>query len=84
MHWDTSPANSAYEESLARCEQVIRESLPKAPPPECVADTIARALAARRPRARYTVGADAWLVPIGRRLLPDRINLDLIRRHFHL
>lgn len=82
--WSTSPADSAYGDALGRTEQVIRESLPKAPPPEDVARTIGRALGARRPRARYTVGADAWLVPIGRRLLPDRINLDLIRRHFHL
>lgn len=84
MRWETSPPNSAYRDALARCEHVIRELLPEAPPPEQVARTIARALAARRPRARYTVGADSWLVPIGRRLLPDRINLDLIRRHFNL
>lgn len=84
MRWDTSPPQSPYADALARCEQVIRESLPKAPPPEDVARTIERALAARRPRARYTTGADAWLVPIGRRLLPDRISLDLIRRHFGL
>lgn len=84
MRWETSPPRSAYAESIARCEHVIRESLPEAPPPEVVARTIARALSARRPRARYTVGADSWLVPIGRRLLPDRISLDLIRRHFDL
>jgi len=84
MRWETSPERSAYADALARCEHVIRVSLPKAPPPEDVADTIARALAARRPRARYTVGADSWLVPIGRRFLPDRIALDLIRRHFDL
>ena len=84
MRWDTSPAKSAYADALARCEQVIRDSLPKAPPPEDVARTISQALRARRPRARYTTGADAWLVPIGRRVLPDRISLGLIRRHFGL
>jgi hypothetical protein len=45
---------------------------------------IERALTARRPRTRYTVGADAWLVPLGRRFLPDRISLALIRRHYGL
>jgi NAD(P)-dependent dehydrogenase (short-subunit alcohol dehydrogenase family) len=84
MRWEASPADTAYADALARSERVIRESLPKAPPPEDVAATIERALRARRPRARYTVGADAWLVPIGRRFLPDRISLDLIRRHFDL
>jgi len=84
MRWDASPEKSAYADAIARCERVVRDSLPAAPPPEDVARTIARALAARRPRARYTVGAEAWLVPIGRRLLPDRISLDLVRRHFDL
>jgi NAD(P)-dependent dehydrogenase (short-subunit alcohol dehydrogenase family) len=84
MRWDTSPVESAYTAPIARCEQVIRESLPKAPPPEDVARTIERALSARRPRARYTVGDSAWLVPIGRRLLPDRLSLALIRQHFGL
>ena len=27
-------------------------------------------------------GRSSWLVPIGRRLLPDSISLDLIRRTF--
>jgi NAD(P)-dependent dehydrogenase (short-subunit alcohol dehydrogenase family) len=84
MNWSTSPANSAYAEPMARCEEVIRVSLPQAPPPEDVARTIERALDARRPRARYTVGSERWLVPIGRRLLPDRLNLSLIRKHFKL
>jgi NAD(P)-dependent dehydrogenase (short-subunit alcohol dehydrogenase family) len=84
MRWDTSPTDSAYGDSLRRAEQTIRESLPKAPPPEDVARVVLRALDARRPRARYTVGAEARIVPIGRRMLPDRINLALIRRHFGL
>ncbi|MBW2231638.1 MAG: SDR family oxidoreductase [Deltaproteobacteria bacterium] len=84
MSWDTSPADSAYAESIARCEEVIRVSLPKAPPPEDVARTIERALGAGRPRARYTVGESKWLVPLLRRLLPDRLSLALFRRHFNL
>jgi NAD(P)-dependent dehydrogenase (short-subunit alcohol dehydrogenase family) len=75
---------SPYAEGLRRCETVIRDSLPKAPGPELVAATILRALLARRPRVRYTVGPDSFLVPFGRRLLPDWLSLSLIRSHFNL
>ncbi len=84
MHWTTSPQNSGYRDALARVETCIRESLPKAPPASDVARCIERALAARSPRARYTVGDSAWLVPFARRVLPDRLSLALIRKHFGL
>ncbi len=84
MDWSTSPESSAYGKQLARCEEVIRDALSKAPPPTIVADAIAAALAARRPRARYTIGPDSNLVPLGRRLLSDRLSLALIRQHFKL
>ena len=41
-------------------------------PPEAVAKVIDRALAAKRPRARYTVTPSAKLLITQRRLLPDR------------
>jgi NAD(P)-dependent dehydrogenase (short-subunit alcohol dehydrogenase family) len=41
-------------------------------PPDAVARTIERALAARRPRTRYKVTASARLALAQRRLLPDR------------
>ena len=75
-------AESAYGERLRRAEQVIRESLPRAPGPEIVAAVIERALTSRRPRVRYTVGPDARLVPFARRLLPDRVSLGFVRSHF--
>ena len=84
MSWQTSPADSAYASPLARCEKVIRESLPQSPPPEVVARCIARALAARRARVRYAVGNEALAVTVGGRLLPDWLGLKMIRRHFHL
>jgi len=84
MSWDTSPAESAYREQLEHCERVIRESLPKAPPPEVVAGAILRALNAARPRVRYAVGADSLLVPLGRRLLPDRLFRRIVEHHFGL
>ena len=73
---------SPYSEALRRCERVIREALPKAPGPEQVAAVILRALTARRPRVRYTVGPDSILGPFGRRLLPDWLSVSLIRSHF--
>jgi NAD(P)-dependent dehydrogenase (short-subunit alcohol dehydrogenase family) len=79
-----SRADSPYAEPRRRCEAVIRESLPKAPGPEIVARTIHRALTDRRPRVRYTVGPDSRLVPLGRRLLPDFLSLELIRSRFRL
>ena len=81
MHWGET-RTSAYGERARRVERVVRESLPRAPGPDTVARRIHRALTARRPRVRYTAGADAWLVPLGRRLLPDGWSLRLIRSHF--
>jgi NAD(P)-dependent dehydrogenase (short-subunit alcohol dehydrogenase family) len=80
--WSGASEGSPYAERLRRCERVIRESLPKAPGPEVVADAVVRALEARRPRVRYAVGPDSRLVPIARRLLPDAIALRLIADHF--
>ena len=81
MDWGGAEG-SAYAERIARCERQIREQLPKAPKPVVVARAIEHALTARRPRVRYAVGDSSWLVPLGRRLLPDFVSLDLIRRTF--
>jgi len=75
---------SAYGEQIASCRQVIETALPKAPGPERVARAVRRALTARRPRVRYPVGPDALPVVLGRRLLPDRASLWLIRRYFRV
>ncbi len=85
MDWGET-ARSAYGERLRRCADVIRVSLAPghAPGPEVVARVILRALSARRPRVRYTVGPAAWLVPVGRRLFTDRLALRLIRAHFRV
>jgi NAD(P)-dependent dehydrogenase (short-subunit alcohol dehydrogenase family) len=81
MDWgdvDSSP----YAERIRRCEAVIRESLPKAPPPVVVARAIHHALSDRRPRTRYPVGTDSILVPLAKRFLPERLSLRFIRDHF--
>lgn len=82
MDWGTRRSDSPYARAASQCEQTIRESLPKAPPPRIVADAVAHALTAPRPRLRYAVGREARLVGLGKRLLGDRLNLALIRRHF--
>jgi NAD(P)-dependent dehydrogenase (short-subunit alcohol dehydrogenase family) len=76
--------SSVYADRIRRCRRVIEETLPKSPGPEVVAKAVHRALAARRPRTRYPVGPESWLVPLGRRLLPDRWVLRSIRSHFDL
>ncbi|MEE2677376.1 MAG: SDR family NAD(P)-dependent oxidoreductase [Myxococcota bacterium] len=83
MDWG-DPAASAYAPQASAVERVIRDALPRAPGPEAVAQVIHRALTARRPRVRYTVGAGSGQVPWARRLLPDRLSLRLLRSHFGL
>jgi NAD(P)-dependent dehydrogenase (short-subunit alcohol dehydrogenase family) len=75
-------STSAYAERAERAGRVMRDALPRAPGPEIVAAAIHRALTARKPRLRYPVGPDSTLVPLGRRLFPDRLILKLIRNHF--
>ncbi|MEE8167175.1 MAG: SDR family NAD(P)-dependent oxidoreductase [Myxococcota bacterium] len=82
MDWGETDPSSAYAETSARCEKMIRESLPKAPGPELVADAVEQALTARRPRVRYAVGREAGLVGLGKRLFSDRLSLKLIRDHY--
>jgi NAD(P)-dependent dehydrogenase (short-subunit alcohol dehydrogenase family) len=48
-------------------------------PPEKAAAVVAKALAAKRPLARYQVGADATVSVLAARLLPDRLR-DLAMR----
>jgi NAD(P)-dependent dehydrogenase (short-subunit alcohol dehydrogenase family) len=50
--------------------------------PEVVATTIARALAAKRPKARYPVTASARLLINQRRLTPDRVWDLMMRAQF--
>lgn len=84
MDWSTSPAESAYRTQLERCEQVVRENLPKAPGPEVVVRVVESALDAATPRVRYAVGKEAPMVAIAKRLLPDAVANRFIAAHFGL
>lgn len=81
MDWEEGEG-SHYAERIRRCEDVIRESLPKAPGPEVVADAIVKALTSARPRFRYTVGPDSFLLPFAKRFFTDGLVLRFIRDHF--
>jgi NAD(P)-dependent dehydrogenase (short-subunit alcohol dehydrogenase family) len=83
MEWSEAE-QSHYGDQIRSCEEVIRESLPKAPGPELIANAILKSLTARRPRFRYSAGPDSLLVPLGQRLLPDWLVLRMIRDHFKI
>jgi hypothetical protein len=80
----SASTKSAYDARIRACEDVIRRSLLVAPGPAVVAEVIVRALEEPRPRTRYPVGPDSRLVPIGRRLMPERMVHWMIRRHFRV
>ena len=78
----SSAEASPYGARIARCREVIERSLVDAPPADVVARAVERALCDARPRFRYAVGREAPLVAIGRRLLPERLLMRLLRDHF--
>ncbi len=65
MPWAPSMGGEAFAKRLS--------------PPELIADTIAKALSARRPKTRYAVGSGAKPLLFLRRLLSDRAFDGLIR-----
>jgi NAD(P)-dependent dehydrogenase (short-subunit alcohol dehydrogenase family) len=60
--------------------KVIDDSARRGVPPERVAATIEQALTARRPRARYLVGADAHGMVAAHAILPSALFDRLLRR----
>ena len=82
MDWGDVAPDSPYAERMATSEKTIRESFPKSPGPEVVADAVEQALTARKPKLRYPVGREALLVGLGKRFLSDRLSLKTIRDHY--
>lgn len=62
-----------YGEASATFREVARKTGERGIPPERVAAKVEHALTARRPRARYLVGADAHGQALAAKLLPDRL-----------
>jgi NAD(P)-dependent dehydrogenase (short-subunit alcohol dehydrogenase family) len=89
--WDKSRAESdkvsvppelqrEYGHVPAAMDKVLTDTARRGVPPEQVAETIQRALTARRMKARYVVGRDAKAMLVARRLLPDHVFDALARR----
>jgi NAD(P)-dependent dehydrogenase (short-subunit alcohol dehydrogenase family) len=71
---------SQYGHVPAAMEKVVEDTARRGVPPEMVAETIQRALTARRMKARYVVGRDARAMIALRGLLPDLVFDRLARR----
>jgi NAD(P)-dependent dehydrogenase (short-subunit alcohol dehydrogenase family) len=69
-----------YGHLPAAIDKVLEDTARRGVPPEMVAETIQRALTARRMRARYIVGRDARAMIALRGLLPDLVFDRLARR----
>lgn len=71
-----------YAAQAAGVARLLRSegSVTRSSPPSVVADAIARAATARRPKTRYVVGFAARPLIATRALLPDRLFDALIRR----
>ncbi len=89
--WDKSRAEAervvippelqgVYGAIPAAMDKVLEDTARRGIPPEQVAATIERALAAPRMKARYVVGRDAKAMLIVRRLLPDLVFDRVARR----
>jgi len=70
----------AYQGQARGFAKALTPSSLTGSPPRVVADTVVRALAARRPRTRYAVGAGARPILLARALLSDRAYDGLVRR----
>jgi NAD(P)-dependent dehydrogenase (short-subunit alcohol dehydrogenase family) len=69
-----------YGRIPAAMDKFIQDSARRAVAPERVAETIERALTARRMKSRYVLGTDAKAMLLAKRLLPDRVFDGITRR----
>ena len=68
-------AEDRYGPLITFTRQHVDRMAQRGIPPERVARTVHRALTARRPKARYPVGLDAWAQLALVRCIPERIRL---------
>lgn len=69
-----------YGRVPAAMDKVLQDTAQRGIPPEQVAETIERALTARRMKARYLIGRDAKAMVLIRALLPDLVFDRVARR----
>lgn len=75
-------ARARYTPLLATLRREAERSARKAISPEKVAKAVEHAIAARRPKTRYVIGADAWLF-LSLNMLPDRWRDRVILSQIH-
>lgn len=71
-HFKSVSAHTAYKRTAAHIRMLEKAVGKTGIQPSAVAKAVEKSLAARRPKTRYTVGADAKLLLFLRRLLPDK------------
>lgn len=69
-----------YAEGFEAYERALSQAAGKGGQPQLVAEAVARALAARRPRLRYPVGKHAWLAVFLRKYLSDAAFEQIVSR----
>ncbi len=73
QHLLATSGQGAYAEQAARMAAFLKaDPNGMASPPSVIADAVAKAVTARRPRTRYAVGRGAKPMLAARRMLPDR------------
>jgi NAD(P)-dependent dehydrogenase (short-subunit alcohol dehydrogenase family) len=77
-------AGTAYQQQAATMAAVLESFSALASPPSVIADTIARAATAKRPRTRYVAGRGARTIIAARQVLPDRAFDVLITSGYEL
>jgi NAD(P)-dependent dehydrogenase (short-subunit alcohol dehydrogenase family) len=70
----------AYGHVPQAMDKALQDTAKRGVPPEQVAETIEKALTARRMKSRYLIGRDARAMVIVRRLLPDHVFDRVARR----
>lgn len=79
-HLEETSGSGPYADQAAAVSQTLRRSTDRDSSPQVVADAIARAVSAQRPRTRYAVGFGAKPLIAARRVLPDRAFDALVSR----
>ncbi|MFV2020081.1 oxidoreductase [Micromonospora sp. LOL_023] len=72
QHLLATSGRGPYADQAARGAAIFAVEDSPASPPSVVADAVAKAVRARRPRTRYVVGRGAKVILAARRMLPDR------------
>jgi len=73
-----------YDQARAGVDALLRDVMPKADPPEVVAQMVVKAATDARPRRRYAAGKAARQLSILRRLVPSEMFDKSLRKQFRL